>query len=138
MLRFSCLAHEYQFLCHFSSIYSACFIIIILCIYSKTCVKPPLSRRPKIRCHDQLLLNSGQKYCRMLQAEHSAILLTLIKLPLVIKIFIHVLSIIEWLNCICSVYRSCSIYCMLHIICMLSSGREYSTYNVQCMAYKAV
>ena len=37
---------------------------------------------------------AGQKYCRMLQGEHSAILLTFIKLPLVINIF--VLSIFEW------------------------------------------
>ena len=43
---------------------------------------------------DQLLLNVGQKYCRMLQKEHSAILLTFIKLPFVILIFI--LSIFEW------------------------------------------
>ena len=43
---------------------------------------------------DQLLLNAGQKYCRMLQGEHSAIRSTFIKLPLVIKIF--VLSIFEW------------------------------------------
>ena len=34
---------------------------------------------------DQLSLNAGQKYCRMLQGEHSAILLTFIKLPFVIK-----------------------------------------------------
>ena len=38
--------------------------------------------------------NAGQKYCRMLQEEHSAILLIFIKLPFVIKIF--VLSIFEW------------------------------------------
>ena len=43
---------------------------------------------------DQLSLNSGQKYCRMLPLEHSAILSTFIKLPFVIKIF--VLSIFEW------------------------------------------
>ena len=36
---------------------------------------------------DQLSLNAGQKYRRMLQGEHSAILLTFIKLPIVIKIF---------------------------------------------------
>ena len=48
---------------------------------------------------DQVSLNAGQKYCRMLQGEHSAILLTFIKgehsailltfikLPFVIKIF---------------------------------------------------
>ena len=43
---------------------------------------------------DQLALNAGQKNCRMLPLEHSAILLTFIKLPFVIKIF--VLSIFEW------------------------------------------
>ena len=43
---------------------------------------------------DRLSLNAGQKYCRMLQREHSAILSTSIKLPFVIKIF--VLSIFEW------------------------------------------
>ena len=37
---------------------------------------------------DQLSLNAGQKFCRMLQGEHSAILLTLIKLPFVIKILV--------------------------------------------------
>ena len=40
------------------------------------------------------MLNAGQKYCRMLQGEHSAILSTFIKLPFVINIFI--LSIFEW------------------------------------------
>ena len=57
----------------------------------KTCVKQPLSKRPKIGFQDQLLLNADKKYCRMLQG-HSTILLT-IKLPYVIKIF--VLSIFE-------------------------------------------
>ena len=42
---------------------------------------------------DQLSINAGQKYCRMLQGEHSAILSTFIKPPFVIKIF--VLSIFE-------------------------------------------
>ena len=63
-------------------------------IYSKTCVKRPLSKRQKIGFQNQLSLNAGQKYCRMLQGEHSAILSTSIKLPFVIKIF--VLSIFEW------------------------------------------
>ena len=62
-------------------------------IYSKTCVKWPLSERPKIGFQDKLLLNAGQKYCRMLK-EHSATLSTFIKLPFVIKIF--VLSIFEF------------------------------------------
>ena len=43
---------------------------------------------------DQLSHNGGQKYCRMLQGKHSAILLPFIKLPFVIKII--VLSIFEW------------------------------------------
>ena len=63
-------------------------------LHSKTCVKRPLSKRPKIGFQDQLSLNAGQKYCRMLPLEHSAILLTFIKLPFVIKIF--VLSFFEW------------------------------------------
>ena len=62
--------------------------------YSKTCVKRPLSTRPGIDFQDQLSLNAGQKYCRMLQWEHSAILTTFIKLPFAIKVF--VLSIFEW------------------------------------------
>ena len=61
--------------------------------YSKICVKRPLPKRLKIDFQDQLSLNAGQKYCRMLQGEHSAIHLTFIKLPFVIKIF--VLSIFE-------------------------------------------
>ena len=52
-------------------------------------------KKTKIGFPDRLLHNAGQKYCRMRQAEHSAILLTFIKLPFVIKIF--VLSIFEWL-----------------------------------------
>ena len=62
--------------------------------YSKTCVKWPLSKIPKIGFQDQLLLYAGQKYCRMLQGGHSAILSTFIKLLFIIKIF--VLSIFEW------------------------------------------
>ena len=66
-------------------------------VFSQNTVKPVLSghskRRPKIGFQDRLLLNAGQKYCRMLQGEHSAILSTFIKLPFVINIF--VLSIFE-------------------------------------------
>ena len=47
-----------------------------------------------MKTQDRLSLNAGQKYCRMLQGEHSAILATFIKLPYVIKIF--VLSFCEW------------------------------------------
>ena len=72
--------------------FSGCFTQVLL--YSKTCVKRPLSKRQKRGFQEQLLLSAGQKYCRMLQGEHSAIPLTVIKLPFVIKIF--VLSIFEW------------------------------------------
>ena len=66
----------------------------ILCVYSKTCIKQPLSNSQKIGFQDQLSINAGQKRCRMLQGEHSAILLICIKLPFVIKIF--VLYFFEW------------------------------------------
>ena len=61
---------------------------------NKTCVKWPLTNRLKFGFEDQLSLNAGQKYCRIRQGEHSLILLTFIKLPFVIKIF--VLSIFKW------------------------------------------
>ena len=65
-------------------------------LYSKTCLKRPLKRRtPTIGFQYRLLLNAGQKYCRMLQGEHSAILSTSIKLSFSIKTL--VLSIFEWL-----------------------------------------
>ena len=35
-------------------------------VICKTCVKRPLSKIPKIGFQDQLLLNAGQKHCRML------------------------------------------------------------------------
>ena len=61
-------------------------------MYSKTCLKGSLSKRPQIGFQDQLSLNAGQKYCRMLQREH--LHSTFIKLPFVVNIFI--LSIFEW------------------------------------------
>ena len=63
-------------------------------INSKTCVKRPLSKRPKIGFQDLLSLNAGQTYCRKLQGEHSAILSTFIKLSFVMKILF--LFIFEW------------------------------------------
>ena len=54
-------------------------------------VKPVLSghskRRPKIGFQDRLSLNAGQKYCRMRQGKHSAMLSTFIKLPFAIRTF---------------------------------------------------
>ena len=70
------------------------FAFYSLYFYSKTYVKQPLSKRPKIGFQDQSSLNAGQKYCRMVQREHSTILSTYIKLPFVIKIFVF--SIFEW------------------------------------------
>ena len=39
-------------------------------VYSKTCVKLPLSTTPKIGFQDQLWLNAGKKYCKMLLGEN--------------------------------------------------------------------
>ena len=65
---------------------------------NKHTVKPVLcghtKRTPKIGFQYQLLLNAGQKYCRRLQWEHSAILSTFIKLPYSNKNF--ALSIFKW------------------------------------------
>ena len=61
-------------------------------------VKPVLSdhskRTSNIGFQYRLSLNAGKKYCRMLQREHSAILLTSIKLSFSIKTL--VLSIFKW------------------------------------------
>ena len=51
-------------------------------------------KKTKNLFQDQLSLNADQKYCRIFQGEHSAILSSFIKLPFVIKIF--VVSIFEW------------------------------------------
>ena len=56
--------------------------------YNKTCVKRPLSKISQIGLEDHISLNAGQRYCRMLQEEHSAILSTFIKLSFVIGIFV--------------------------------------------------
>ena len=64
-------------------------------MYSKSCVKRPLSKRPKSVFQDLVSLNAGQKYRRMLQGEHFAILSTFIKHPFFIKSF--VLSILSGL-----------------------------------------
>ena len=58
--------------------------------YSRECLQRPLSKRPKMVSR-RIMLNAGQKYCRILNSE---ILSIFIKLQFVIKIF--VLSICEW------------------------------------------
>ena len=35
-------------------------------VYSKTCLKQPLEKKTQIGFQDQLSLNAGQKYCRIL------------------------------------------------------------------------
>ena len=79
-------------LLNFSSIYTQ---IALISMYSKTCLKRPLKRTPEIGFQYRLLLNGGQKYCKMLQGEHSAILSTSIKLPFSIKTLVS--SISKWL-----------------------------------------
>ena len=87
-------------------LYYTCMHLCIDCwLYSKTCLKCPLKKE------DQLSLNSGQKYCRMHQGEHSAILSTFIKLPFVIKVF--VLSFFEWLL---KTWQPTCTFCFVEII----------------------
>ena len=68
--------------------------LLYLNIDTDTCMRP-------LKKEDQLSLNEGQKYCRMLQGEHSAMLLTFNKLPFVIKIFLFCLFwvavLLHWL-----------------------------------------
>ena len=45
-------------------------------------------KKTEIGFQDKLSLNVGQKYCRMLRWEHSAILLTFLKLPFVFCLFL--------------------------------------------------
>ena len=64
------------------------YIYRVNILYSKTCLKRPLKKKTNIGFQDNFSLNAGHKYCRMLQGEHSAILLTFIKLIFVIMIFV--------------------------------------------------
>ena len=57
-------------------------------LFNKSCGIRSLTTRPKIGFQDHLSLNAGQKYCKMLQGEHSAIRSAFIKLPFVIKVFL--------------------------------------------------
>ena len=59
--------------CQWNILKTSVWLKFVIGVGSKTCVKRPLSKRQKIGFQDQLWLNAGQKYCRMLQAEHSAI-----------------------------------------------------------------
>ena len=82
-LNINVIALEYVHLSVYTYLMGAVSLVIT--------VKPVLtgySKRPKIGFQDQLSLYAGQKYCRMLQGEHSAILSTFIKLPFAINTFI--------------------------------------------------
>ena len=57
-------------------------------MYCKTCLKRSLKQNTIIGFQDRFYLNAGQKCCRMLPREHSAILSTFIKLPFSNKPFI--------------------------------------------------
>ena len=72
---------------HIKQLHVSAHQILVLMEYSKNSVERTLSQRPKNVFQDQLSLNVGQKYSRMLHGEHSAILLTFIKLPFIFKIF---------------------------------------------------
>ena len=72
---------------------------------------------------DQLSLNAGQKYCRMLQGEHSAILSTCIELPHGFRTF--VLSIFEWpLKTGFTVYET-KLGLIFHVNCLLAGFYMY-------------
>ena len=62
--------------------------------FEKAGDKKVIHKIPKNGFQEQLSLNVGQKNCRMLQGEHSAILSAFIKLPFVIKIF--AVFILKW------------------------------------------
>ena len=108
---------------------------------SKTCRKRPFAKRPKTKTNYRLMqveciaecfkrsilqyflpLNAGQKYCRMLQGEHFAILSTFIKLPFVIKIF--VLSIFEWL-----LKRGFTVLFFCHLLIFMTQNRGVPAYT---------
>ena len=83
----------------------------------------------------QSSLNAGQKYCRMLHGEHSAILSTFIMLPFVIKIF--VLSIFEWpFYTGFTVTYYLGLLLVLHVTCNLSSKHYGTTPQIMVQAMK--
>ena len=88
-------------------------------------MKGPLSKRPKVGFQDQLWLNAGQKYCRMLQGDHSAILLTFIKVPFVIKIFVLpiFLRVADLHRFYCILLLHCSFFITL---CLGSIGMDFA------------
>ena len=74
-------------------------------------------KKTKNGFQDRLSLNAGQKYCKMLQWEHFAILLTFIMLPGVIKIL--VLSILS----------GCFMQVLLYLLAHLSHSHKVSYFD---------
>ena len=74
------------------------------------------SYKDKYVFQDRLSLNAGQKYCILLQREHSAMLLAFIELPVVIKTF--VLSFFEWLF-----YTGFTVYQLNYINTLVKSNK---------------
>ena len=69
--------------------YLFCDVILSVLSSFASTVKPVSSgQSKKLDFQDKVLLNAGQKYCRLLPSEHSAILLTSIKPSFFIKIFV--------------------------------------------------
>ena len=54
-------------------------------MYSKTCLKRPLTEETKIGFHDPLSVNAGSKVLQNAPREHSAIVSSFIKIPLSLK-----------------------------------------------------
>ena len=77
------------------STYNICFERQIKTQLQQNLCKTATLKKTKIGFQYQLSLNAGEKYCSMLQGEHSAILSTFIKLTFGIKM-LFVLSIFEW------------------------------------------
>ena len=71
------------------------FLVIFIHIHLQYNLSSTATQKnTKIGFQYRLSLNAGHKYCRLLQGEHSAILLIFIKLPFCIKTF--VLYVFEW------------------------------------------
>ena len=86
---------------------------------------PKLSAKVR-KCVCDWGINASQKYCRMLQGEHSAILSTSIKQPFVIKIFVFYFlngRIKQGL-----LYNS-FIFCLILILHDYNKGLHFSLFN---------
>ena len=117
-------------------------------------VKPVLSghskRKPKISFQDRLSLNAGQKYCRMLPFEHSAILSTFNKLyqwPLrsLFCLFLSGRLRQDWFYCINHMKSHLGVISKCHALKLINHWRitylvnfyNYDHNNVMCIWQKS-